>query len=81
MGASYPFRFIRQIQTENKLIIIITTAETAIILLGLATANEGEECDLLFTASQLVVNPKRIYNLQYMGYSAEKTLTVAWLNE
>jgi len=52
-----------------------------IILSSLATSNEVDAHGLLFTASPLELNSKRIYNLQYMAYSVEKTLPVAWLGE
>ena len=61
------------------IIIIIIMAEMAVILRGLATSNEGDTYGLLFTASPLGL--KFETNLQYMSYSVEKTLLVAWLDE
>jgi len=59
-------------------------AETAVIVRGLAIPQMRERRRIwsviyCFTTGR---NSKEIYNLQYMAYSAEKTLpVVAWLDE
>ena len=42
--------------------------EMEVILNGLDTPNEGDADGLLFTASSLGLNSKRIWNLQYVVY-------------